>query len=276
MSRPKLLDLFCRAGGASMGYHQAGFDVVGVDIGDHAAAYPFEFHRADAVEFLKRHGHEFDVIAGSPPCQRFSACQRIRGREHPDLITPMREVCVALGKPYVIENVEDARLELHGPITLCGAMFPELNVYRHRLFESSVPLTVPPHPAHIDPQVKMGRPPRPGHRMHVVGNFSGVAAAREAMGISWMTRDDLREAIPPAYTRYIGEHLLREVVGDAEGHEGQTGAARRGTGPVARGVDQEPRGVRAVAGERHVEDEGGEDLERGAAEGLPEGQAPVR
>lgn len=206
--RPRLLDLFCRAGGASMGYHLAGFDVTGVDVGDHADAYPFTFHRGDAIEFVQRHGHKFDVIAGSPPCQRFTACQRIRRREHPDYIAPMREAVLALGKPYVIENVEDARTELRSPVTLCGAMFPELNVYRHRLFESSVPLTVPPHPEHVEPQVKMGRPPRPGHRMHVVGNFSGAAEARAAMGIGWMTRDDLREAIPPAYTRWIGTQLL--------------------------------------------------------------------
>lgn len=213
MGRPKLLDLFCRAGGASVGYHQAGFDVVGVDIGDHGRYYPFEYHRGDAIEFLKQHGHEFDAIVGGPPCQKHSKCQRIRGREHPDFIRPMRGLCLQLGKPYVIENVEDAEDELIAPFRLCGAMFPELNVYRHRLFETNFVVPVPFHPAHTEPQVKMGRPPRPGHRMHVVGNFSGVAEARKAMGIGWMTRDDLREAIPPAYTRYIGEFLMAEVVG---------------------------------------------------------------
>ncbi len=203
----KLLDLFCRAGGASAGYHRAGFTVTGVDKGNHAKHYPFEYHRGDAIEFLEQHGHEYDVIAGSPPCQKFTKCQRIQGREHPDFIGPMRELCLQLGKPYVIENVEDARAELRSPIELCGCMFNGLNVYRPRLFESNLPLVAPAHREHAEPQVKMGRPPRPGHRMHVVGNFSGVREAREAMGIPWMTRDDLREAIPPAYTEYVGKQL---------------------------------------------------------------------
>jgi len=209
----KLLDLFCRAGGASMGYHRAGFEVTGVDKGNHAKYYPFEYRRGDAIEFLKNHGHKYDVIAGSPPCQKHSKCQRIQGREHPDFITPMREVCLALGKPYIIENVEDAREELRNPVELCGCMFPGLNVYRPRLFESNFPIFAPAHSAHDEPQVKMGRPPRPGHRMHVVGNFSGVEQARLAMGISWMVRDDLREAIPPVYAEYIGRQLRSALDG---------------------------------------------------------------
>ncbi|TQS43745.1 DNA cytosine methyltransferase [Cryptosporangium phraense] len=213
LARPRLLDLFCRAGGASMGYHLAGFDVTGVDKGDHSGAYPFTYHQADAIEFVIEYGREFDVIAGSPPCQLFSQCHRIRRNDHPDLIGPMRDAVLPLGKPYVIENVEDARADLRDPVELCGAMFPELNVYRHRLFESNVPLFVPVHPVHVEPQVKMGRPPRPGHRMHVIGNFSGVAAGRVAMGIDWMTRDDLREAIPPAYTHFLGGQVMAALTG---------------------------------------------------------------
>lgn len=208
--RPRLLDLFCCQGGASMGYHQAGFDVVGVDI-DPQPNYPFEFHQADAIEFAAQHGHEFDAIAGSPPCQAHTKAQRLRGNDHPDLIPATREVMKASGKPYVIENVPGARKHLISPVELCGCMFPELNVYRLRLFEAPWLLLVPPHNPHHDPVTKMGRPPRPGERMHVVGNFSGVDAARQAMGMPWATRDGLREAIPPAYTRFLGEALIEHL-----------------------------------------------------------------
>ncbi len=203
--RPRLLDLFCCQGGASAGYVAAGFDVVGVDIAPQPR-YPYEFVQGDALEYLVEHGREFDTVHASPPCQAFTNCQRIRGNEHPDLIGATRDALDALGLPYIIENVEGA--PLLDPVTLCGAMFPGLRVYRHRLFESNVTLTVPPHPQHVAPLRKMGRPPRPGEWMHVVGNFSGVQQGREAMGARWMTRDGLREAIPPAYTRFLGEQMM--------------------------------------------------------------------
>lgn len=134
--RPRLLDLCCKAGGTSQGYHDAGFDVTGVDI-DPQPRYPFTFIQADALDFLAAHGHEFDAIAASWPCQRFTTAQRIRGNTHPDLITPGRALLNATGRPWVMENVEGA--PLRNPITLCGAMFPGLRVYRHRLFEASTP-----------------------------------------------------------------------------------------------------------------------------------------
>ncbi|UJW35086.1 DNA methylase [Saccharothrix sp. AJ9571] len=208
MARPVLLDLCCKAGGTSKGYHDAGFDVVGVDI-EPQPNYPFEFHQADALDFLASHGREFDAIAASWPCQRFSLAQRIRGNDHPDLITPGRDLLNLTGRPWVIENVEGA--PLHNPILLCGTMFSQLNVYRHRLFETSFPLRTPAHPRHLEPLTKMGRPPRPGERMHVVGNFSGVAQARTAMGIDWMSRNELSEAIPPAYTHWIGTALYAQL-----------------------------------------------------------------
>lgn len=136
--------------------------------------------------------------------------QRIQKNDHPDLIGPTRTLLQATNLPWIIENVETA--PLIDPVLLCGAMFEELNVYRHRLFESNSTLVVPDHPEHREAQTKMGRPPKPGERMHVVGNFSGVEAARQAMDIDWMVRDELREAIPPAYTRYLGEQLLGEVL----------------------------------------------------------------
>jgi DNA (cytosine-5)-methyltransferase 1 len=204
----RLLDLFSAAGGAAHGYHLAGFDVVGVDI-DPQPRFPYDFVQADALKYLLEHHHEFDAFHASPPCQAFTLAQRIRGNDHPDYVTATRNAFELIGKPWVIENVPGA--PLRDPLMLCGVMFPELAVYRHRLFESNVPLYAPLHSGHVYPIRKMGRPPRPGEYMHVVGNFSGVAYAREAMGIDWMTRDDLREAIPPAYTEWIGVQLATHL-----------------------------------------------------------------
>lgn len=200
----KLLDLFCCAGGAGKGYHDAGFEVTGVDI-DPMPRYPFEFFQGDALEFLAAHGHEYDVIHASPPCQAFTEAQRLQNNSHPDFITPLRPMLKALGKPYIIENVPGAPLE--DPIMLCGAMF-DLRVYRHRLFESNIDLVVPEHPEHVHRQCKMGRMPKDDEFIQVVGHFSGVQKARDAMGIQWMTRDELREAIPPAYTEYLGRQVM--------------------------------------------------------------------
>jgi DNA (cytosine-5)-methyltransferase 1 len=206
--RPRLLDLFCCAGGAGMGYDRAGFDVVGVDI-DPQPRYPFEFHQADALKYLLEHHYEFDAFHASPPCQAFTNAQRIQGNEHPDFITATRAAFELIGKPWVIENVVGAPLK--DPIELCGAMFPGLRTYRHRLFESNVALQQPLHPTHVARTAKMGRQPGPDEFMHIVGNFSGVAAGRVAMGIDWMTRDELREAIPPAMTELVGSQLLRHL-----------------------------------------------------------------
>lgn len=207
----RLLDLYCCAGGASAGYADAGFDVVGVDIKPQPR-YPYEFYCGDAIEFVKENGRKFDAIAASPPCQRYSKAQRIQNREHPDLIGPTREALAATGKPYVIENVEDAREALISPVTLCGAMF-SLRTYRHRLFEAGNGFTLkaPPHPEHLVPTTKMGRAPKDGEFMHIVGNFIGAEQGRQVMGMPWATRNELREAIPPAYTAYIGRHLAEAM-----------------------------------------------------------------
>jgi DNA (cytosine-5)-methyltransferase 1 len=208
--RPRMLDLFCKEGGAGMGYHLAGFEVVGVDI-EPQRRYPFEFNQADALEFLEQFGYEFDAFHASPPCQQYSLAQRLHGRDHPDLISAVRAAFIRLsdGRPWVIENVPGA--PLRNPVELCGAMFEGLRVYRHRLFESNIALSQPAHPEHVVPLAKMGRPPQLNEFMHVVGNFSGVAQARRAMGIDWMTRDGLREAIPPAYTEHLGRELLAVI-----------------------------------------------------------------
>lgn len=204
MARPKLLDLFCCAGGSSRGYYDAGFDVVGVDI-EPQPHYPFEFRMADALDFPLS---GFDLISASPPCQGYSKTQKLNGNSHPLLIERVRERLIQSGTPYVIENVPGA--PLISPIELCGSMFG-LRTYRHRLFECSFLIVPPPHPKHDQPTTKMGRRPVPGEFMHVVGNFSGIKQAREAMGIEWMPRDRLREAIPPKYTEYIGRKFLEGI-----------------------------------------------------------------
>jgi len=193
-----------------MGLHRAGFDVYGIDIHPQPR-YPFKFYQTDAVKFIERWGSEFDAIVAGWPCQAYTACQQIQGNAHPMLIEPGREVMRSSGRPYVIENVEGAREHLINPTELCGCMFPDLNVYRTRLFEASFDLPQPAHRPHVQLVTKMGRPPVDGERMHVVGNFSGVNAARSAMGIDWMTRDGLREAVPPAYGYWIGKQLLAQV-----------------------------------------------------------------
>jgi DNA (cytosine-5)-methyltransferase 1 len=203
---PRLLDLFCKQGGASAGYERAGFEVTGVDKGAQPR-YPFAFIQGDAIEYLKAHGHEYDAVAASPPCQAHTNAQKIQGNEHLDLIPPTREALIAVGKPYVMENVPGAPLE--DPVTLCGAMFG-LNTYRHRLFEpgNGFAFDPPEHPAHAAKTVKMGRRLRPGDFYHAVGNFTNVDYVREDMNVPWMSRDGIRECIPPAYTEYIGKHLM--------------------------------------------------------------------
>jgi len=205
--RPKLLDLYCGAGGAAMGYHLAGFDVVGVDIVPQPH-FPFTFVQGDALTVLKEIAKEFDAFHASPPCQAFTQAQRIQRRLHPDLLTPTRAALRALGRPYAIENVPGAPMQ--SPVMLCGRMFG-LDLYRHRLFESNCAVRQPAHQPHDKPQCKMGRAPKPGEIIQVVGNFTGVAQARRAMGIEWMTRDELREAIPPAFTNFVGAFVLAKT-----------------------------------------------------------------
>jgi len=211
--RPRLLDLFCGAGGAAVGYNRAGFDVVGVDIAPQPH-YPFEFHQGDALKYLLEHWREFDHFHASPPCQAFTNAQKIRGNDHPDYIEATRRAfdLIRRASPRrqtVIENVPGSPLER--PVTLCGADFG-LTTYRHRLFECSFDAKRPvPHEEHVAPLAKMGRPPKPGEFMHVVGHFFGVREARAAMGIDWMSRDELAESIPPAYTEWIGRQLLDAI-----------------------------------------------------------------
>lgn len=204
----RVLDLYCCQGGAAKGYDDAGFDVTGVDK-DPQPRYPLRFTQADAIDYVRAHGADFDFIHASPPCQGDSDCQRIQGNTHPDLIDPTRAALEATGRPWVIENVRGALPKLRNPVMLCGAMFG-LCTYRHRYFETGggFSLTPPRHPAHTAPQAKMGRPVPEGHYGQFIGNFSGVPLARKVMGVPWMNRDGIRECIPPAYTEYIATAFL--------------------------------------------------------------------
>jgi len=201
-----------------MGYHRAGFDVVGVDI-ELQPRYPFEFVQGDAIEYIRAHGHEFDVIHASPPCQRFSEATPVEYRDqHPDLIGPTRRALLEIGKPYVIENVENARAELIKPVLICGTMLG-LPIWRHRYFEvwpfwflspatckhNRRPITVHSgshtrktwEPVRCAGGVRQGIRPR-----------ESVDVVRWAMDIPWMLQRELTEAIPPAYTEWIGKQLL--------------------------------------------------------------------
>lgn len=221
----KILDLFCKAGGGGFGYHLAGFEVVGVDINPQPN-YPFEFIQADAIEFLRTSDLTgFDAIHASPPCQKYSRCRalaeaRNNGHygDHPDLIPITRELLKQTGKPYVIENVVGA--ELIEPISLSGTQFDYLYTQRKRLFESNVPLLPP------ERQPVKKKTPSAGLGFGEDGFISicgsgGVRGMNNRQiplywgfalgGIDWMTREELAEAIPPAYTEFIGKQLIEYI-----------------------------------------------------------------
>lgn len=194
-----------------MGYHLAGFEVVGVDINPQPR-YPFEFHQADAMTFPL---DGFDVIHASPPCQAYSACRTMhtnRGKTYPDLVAKIRDRLLASRIPYVIENVMGA--DLIRPIMLCGTMFG-LKLFRHRLFESSVFMLSPSHNSHSEVIGKNGYVCMAGHGDSGMGRITpchrNVAAWKNASGIDWMTRREMAQAIPPAYTRFIGKQILNAM-----------------------------------------------------------------
>lgn len=213
----KLLDLFCGAGGCSVGYARAGFEVVGMDIEPHPD-YPFEFIKGDALE-AELTG--FDVVAASPPCPRYSTITPTHTRDsHPDLIGPVRDRLKAWGGVYVIENVPGARKHLDHPIKVCGSWFG-LGVRRHRYFESNVMLLRGTDCLHRT----QGRPVGVyGDHGDVSGEFlrpdgtrrgrkaANLGEAQQIMGIDWMTSwDDIADAVPPVYTEHIGLQLIEHL-----------------------------------------------------------------
>jgi DNA (cytosine-5)-methyltransferase 1 len=237
--RPVLLDLFCGAGGAAMGFHRAGFDMVGVDIAPQLH-YPFQFVQADALELMAAildlgpwPGDEIveaveivDAIHASPPCQFATAYKRTGNvRPSPNLIEPVRILLEESGLPWVIENIEPARPFLRDPILICGSMFdgPTIDIQRHRLFETNWTLE-PPHWPCRHQLAGVDRFPG-GRSKERTGSSRGLvrgtieigtwdiplAVQQEAMGIDWTTLDELSEAIPPAYTEFIGAQLLDHV-----------------------------------------------------------------
>jgi DNA (cytosine-5)-methyltransferase 1 len=214
---PLLLDLFSGAGGAAMGYFDAGFDVVGVDIAPQPN-YPFWFAQGDALDFLADCDflRQFDAVHASPPCQAHSDLQKQSKRIYRDFIPEVRALLRATGLPYVIENVEGAPLV--DPVTLCGTMFGELRVIRHRLFETNWPLVAPPHGrhplvfTHDKRKAHHGKLDQDTAFVQVTGGGNcSVANARAAMDIDWMTKPELNEAIPPAYSKHVGRQLLAVV-----------------------------------------------------------------
>ena len=221
--RPRLLDLFCGAGGCSVGYARAGFEVVGVDIKPQPR-YPFEFVQGDALEYVREHGREFDAVHASPPCQRYSKARHTPGsvgREYPDLLQPTVDALNATGLSWVVENVPGAPMP--GAAELCGTMFG-LPLRRHRLFLGSFLILSPTNPCrHRDGDLTVF-----GHCVQVTGSRGtayvagsgrthyrplrvGAKEGGAAMGIDWMNRGELSQAIPPAYTEFVGRQLLTQL-----------------------------------------------------------------
>jgi DNA (cytosine-5)-methyltransferase 1 len=242
-TKPCLLDAFCGEGGTAEGFRRAGWYVVGVDMNANAGKRyaGHEFHHGDALEFIREHGADFDAVHAGPPCQGYTignAGNPEARAKWPTLIEPVRGLLQGTGRPYVIENVEQARKHMCSPILLCGRMFglsaldedgEKLVLERHRLFESNVALRPPVHPAHDRVQVagvyggaaRVRREPgetlaevAPRDRFHAKHVRHGGYVPRskrvqqDLLGIDWMTLRGMQESIPPAYSEYIGKQLL--------------------------------------------------------------------
>lgn len=225
--RPLVLDLFCCAGGISRGAQDAGFVAYGVDIAPQRHYIGDWFYQGDALEFLRRliAGEtvggltlaDVDAIHASPPCQEFTPLKAVTGKSYPDLIEPARQLLNATGKPWVMENVPTA--PLRATLFLCGTMFPELRVIRHRIFEfgNMPPVWQPPRECNHWGTTSGANKFVAGKRkvgsfddydfLTVTGHDFKVADGRIAMGIDWMVGNELREAIPPAYGAYVFAHV---------------------------------------------------------------------
>lgn len=224
MSRPVLIDLFCKAGGAAEGYYRAGFDVIGVDH-DPQPNYPrhCQFIQADVWALTPQFFMGADAVHASPECQGYTSMRHAKGAKgRPREIGRARAMLAALGLPYVIENVEQAKVDMIEPIRLCGSMFglgaQGHYLERHRLFESNIAISAPGPCAHKKPVIGIYG----GHARNRAAKHGGRgtrdvwegghnAAASQALGIDWMTLDELSEAIPPAFTEHLGHQLLAHI-----------------------------------------------------------------
>jgi len=223
----RILDLFCCEGGAALGYHSAGFEVVGVDLNPRfRKRYPFEFRSGDALEFVRNYGDEFDAIHASPPCQAYSITKHSHHKKHPQLIEPTRKALQDSGKPYIIENVVGAPLV--DPVLLCWGMFFEagsvldddgtpLRMERHRLFETNWGLHQPDHPAH-DRSVWVGgsyggtsRSKYEAKHIRKGGYVPSKAVQEKLLGVHHMTLHGLHQSVPPAYTQFVGGELVKHL-----------------------------------------------------------------
>lgn len=220
MSRPRLLDLFCGAGGAGMGYHRAGFEVVGIDIAP-MPRYPFEFHQADAMTFPL---DGFDAVHASPPCQdhsslRFTTHSHETGHLLPSTIERLRSAT----QPWVVENVPGvtSRKAMRGCFTLCGRSFGIPNLKRHRLFLTSFQMLVPPcacgnsQPIGIYGDLSKNRRAIRNSKDGYIRWRAGIQEARDMLDCQWMDAAELSQAIPPVYTQFIGEQLLAALAADS-------------------------------------------------------------
>lgn len=198
-----------------MGLWQAGFDVTGIDLLPQRR-YPFVLMTGDALALTAEYLAEFDMIWASPPCQMYTVATGLDHAREPralfntfaDLIPETRKLLMTSGKPYIIENVVKA--PLIDPIMLCGAQFG-LRVYRHRLFESNTVLYEPPKCVHKNKVAPMGLPPLEDEFISVVGHFGAKAAAQDAMGIDWMSNEEMSQAIPPAYSQFLGKQIIDQL-----------------------------------------------------------------
>lgn len=222
--KPLYLDLYSCEGGAAMGAHLAGCHVVCVDIAPQPRN-PFEFYQADALDFLREHGHEFDIIGASPPCE--FGCQMfnpVKGRDpkHVNMIPDTRKLLQEIGKPYLIENVALNRKHLVNPIKLTGSMFSETSqLFRDRYYEVFPRLPFD-YADWVNP-VRYDYTPIPVNSSSKKGNtHAPIDVVRKAMGMEWASREGLRQGIPPAYNRFVVEWLLQFVgwgKGELENHK---------------------------------------------------------
>jgi DNA (cytosine-5)-methyltransferase 1 len=207
----KLLDGYCGEGGTGFGFYLAGFEVVGADH-RRMKQYPFPMTLVDVLNLPIEYAQRFDAISVGPPCQDYSPMRHLTGKRYPRLIALTREWLKEVDRPYVMENVVGAWSELENPQGLCGAMFG-LGTFRHRLFETNWPLKVPQHQPHNGRSGIAGRATALGHSISVIGNITDTNVAREVMQMPWATRRGLTQAIPPAYTHYIGNQLREYLDG---------------------------------------------------------------